>query len=242
MTQQPPPQPGAAPLSLVQRFVGILFSPKPTFASVVSYPRWLGMMLISTYLAVGAQFAFTSTEVGRQAALDQQIEMTSRFTTVTPEMEANMRQAMEKPAQRAIPLIAGPIFGLLFTAVIAGLLFGVFAATGGTASFKQVMAVVAHAGVISGVLQVLLLPVWFLRGSMSSATNLGVFWPGDESSFIARFLGTLDLVWVWYLFVLAVGLAVLYRRRTQAIFVSLLGVFVVIAGLIAGVMTAFGGS
>jgi hypothetical protein len=130
----------------------------------------------------------------------------------------------------------------LFTAVIAGLLFGVFAATGGTASFKQVMAVVAHAGVISGVLQVLLLPVWFLRGSMSSATNLGVFWPGDESSFIARFLGTLDLVWVWYLFVLAVGLAVLYRRRTQAIFVSLLGVFVVIAGLIAGVMTAFGGS
>jgi hypothetical protein len=39
-----------------------------------------------------------------------------------------------------------------------------------------------------------------------------------------------------------VGLAVLYRRRTQSIFVSLLAVFVVIAGLIAGVMTAFGGS
>lgn len=229
-------------MSLVQRFIGVLFSPKSTFASVVSYPRWLGMVLISSYLAVGAQFIFTSTEMGRQAALDQQIEMTERFTRVTPEMEANMRQSMERPLNRAIPLIVGPIFGIIFTALIAGILFGVFAVTGGAASFKQVMAVVAHAGVISGVVQLLLVPIWFLRGSMSSATNLAIFWPGDENSFIARFLGVLDLVWVWYLFVLAIGLGVLYRRRTQSIFVSLLAVFVVIAGVIAGVMTAFGGS
>jgi len=229
-------------MSLGQRFIGMLFSPKATYASVVSYPRWLGMALISTYLAVFAQFAFTSTETGRQAALDQQIEMTERFTRVTPEMEARMRQSMESPVQRAIPLVAGPIFGILFTAAIAGVLFGVFAVMGGTASFKQVMAVVAHAGVVSGVVQLLLLPLWFLKGSMSSVTNLGALWPGDEKSFVARFLGSLDLVWLWYLFVLAIGLAVLYRRRTQSIFMSLLGVFVLIAGVIAGVMTAFGGS
>lgn len=217
-------------------------APKATYGSVVSWPRWLGMVLLSSFVAVGAQFAFTSTEVGKQAAIDQQIEWTERFTKVTPQVEAGIRQGVESTGRRAISFVVGPIFGLVITAIIAGILFGGFAVTGGTASFKQVMAIVAHGGAITALQQVFSLPVWFMKGTMSGVTNLGVFWPGDEGSFVARFLGAIDLFWLWFIFVLAVGLGVLYRRRTQSIFMSLLAAYLVIAGVIATAMTAFGGS
>ena len=49
MTQPPSASSGgAAPLSLAQRFVGMLTSPKATFESVVSCPRWLGMFCVTT--------------------------------------------------------------------------------------------------------------------------------------------------------------------------------------------------
>jgi hypothetical protein len=47
---------------------------------------------------------------------------------------------------------------------------------------------------------------------------------------------------VWWLFVLAVGLAVLYRRRTQPIAFGLFGVYAVIALGVAAVMSRLGGT
>ena len=49
MTQPPSASSGgAAPLSLVQRFFGMLTSPKATFENVVSWPRWFGMLALTT--------------------------------------------------------------------------------------------------------------------------------------------------------------------------------------------------
>jgi hypothetical protein len=105
-----------------------------------------------------------------------------------------------------------------------------------------VLAVVTHAGAVTAVGQLFALPLWFVRGSMSGVSNLGVFAPMLEETFLGRFLGLVDLFWLWWLFVLAVGLGVLYRRRTQPIYVSLLAVYAVIALAIAGIMSALGGS
>jgi hypothetical protein len=123
----------------------------------------------------------------------------------------------------------------LITMVVAGILFAVFnALLGGAASFKQVAAVVTHSGAVTLVQQLFVAPLNYARESMSSATNLGVFVPFlDEGHILARFLGTIDLFIVWWLLVLAMGLAVLYRRRTSPIFWSFMGIYVIIALVIA---------
>ena len=74
--------------------------------------------------------------------------------------------------------------------------------------------------------QVFVTPLNYMRESMSSATNLSVFLPMlDESSFVAKLLGTIDLFLVWWVFILAIGLSVLYRRKTSSIAT---GLFVVL--------------
>jgi hypothetical protein len=135
------------------------------------------------------------------------------------------------------------VFSPVMTLLISGILFAVFnAVLGGEASFKQIFSIVAHAGVVSALSAVFTGPLNYFRGAVGSATNLGVLLPMlDEKSFMGRLLGMTDLFIIWWLVALAIGLAVLYRRRTQPIAVSLLAVYAVIVVCVAAVMSGFGG-
>jgi hypothetical protein len=128
------------------------------------------------------------------------------------------------------------IFLPLMVVVIAGLLYAIFnAALGGNATFKQVFAVVVHAGPIGVLSSLFTMPLNYARGSMTSSTNLYVLVQSfvDETTFAGRFLGMIEIFLVWQLIVLAIGLAVLYRRRTQPIATSLLVLYAVIAVVVA---------
>jgi hypothetical protein len=55
----------------------------------------------------------------------------------------------------------------------------------------------------------------------------------EETSFVAVMLRSIDLFLLWWMVSLAIGLGVLYRRRTGPIATTLIGIYVVIALLIA---------
>jgi hypothetical protein len=227
-------QTGAAPApkSLVARFIGIITSPRATYESVVAHPKWLGMlavMAIGMALLIGG---FLATKVGQDAWIDAALN--------SPFSRGNGPQ-QEQALQRMAPFIGyitGGYFlvGMpIFTAIIAGILYAVFnAAMGGTATYKQVFTVVVHAGPIGVLSQLFTVPLNYFRGTMTSSTNLGVFLPMlPDQSFAARLLGMIDLFLIWQLVVLSIGLAVLYRRRTQPIATVLLVVYALIALVIA---------
>jgi len=243
MTITPGPSAAPAPKGLVARFAGIVLSPKETFTSVVATPRWLGMLAAITILLAVMTTAFLSTEVGRQALLDQQISSMESFgMTVTDEQYAQIEQRIGMSAYfgGAAQLVTIPIVYV----VMAGLLFLIFnAGMGGVASFKQVYTVVVHAGAISIVQQLFVLPLNYVRGSMASPTNLAALLPMlPEDSFFAYLLGAIDVFLIWWVFVLAIGLGVMYKRRTQPVAIMLFVIYAVIAVIIAGVRTYMGGS
>jgi len=128
--------------------------------------------------------------------------------------------------------------------VIAGIAFAVFnAMLGGDASFKQAYAVVVHSGIVLVVQQLFTLPLDYARETLSSPTNLAVFLPFlDENSFAARMLGSIDLFLIWWAINLAIGLGVLYRKRTGPIATTLLVIYVAIAVIIAAVKSAVSGA
>jgi hypothetical protein len=221
-----------APKSLPARFIGIITSPRETFASVVAHPKWFGMLALVAITMAILVGGFLSTKTGQDAWLEAAVN--SPFSRGVSDQQL---QGMQRMAPfvgyfaAAQFLIALPIVAV----VIAGILFAIFtAAMGGTATFKQNLAVVAHAGPISILSTLFTVPLNYSRGTMSSATNLGVLLPMlPEQSFLAHFLGVIDLFLLWQLVVLSIGLAVLYRRRTQPIATALLVVYGVIALIIA---------
>jgi Yip1 domain len=229
---------------LLSRIVGIVLSPRETFANVAAYPKVFGVLAFITLVGCITIGGFLLTDVGQQAWLDQQLSQAQDWgRDISDEQYAQMEKTIAPRVGYitiGIMLFAIPIF----TLITVGILFVVFnAAMGGRASFKQLFAVVAHAGVISALGWIFVMPLNYLRETMSSPTNLGALAPGlDESSFIVHLLGTVDLFLIWWVVVLGIGLAVLYRRRTQPIVISLLAVYGVIALIIAVAKSAMGGS
>ncbi len=242
-TPAPPAVP--APPSLIARLVGVIFSPRETFAKLLPKAPWFAALVVVTLVTAGGQYAFLSTEVGQEAMVDQQIHQAElRNGGNITQQQIDMFEGL-KTKNRYFVLGAIVIFSPVMTFVFAGIYFGVFnALLGGDASFKQVLAIVTHSGAVNIVQTLFILPLNYVRESASSATTLGVFVQSflDESNFVARVLGMIDLFIVWNLIISAIGLGVLYRRKTGPIFWSLMGVYVVIVLVIAGVMRAFGGA
>ena len=222
-----PTQPGVA-----ARLIGVLFSPKDTFAAIAARPRWLAAMAVVIVVMGGAQFALLSTDVGKQLALDQNVAFMEAFTTITDEMYDQMEASMENARY------TGPIFILfaipLFSAISAGILHVLFGLIGGgTGTFKQMYAVSAHTSIISA-LQLVFTTVVTVAAGRTAGANLSVFAPTlEETTFVYRFLSTIDLFYVWSTFVTAVGVAVLYKKRTGTVAMVLFGIYLVIALIIA---------
>jgi hypothetical protein len=230
------------PDNLVSRLAGVIFSPRATFDRIVARPRWFAALALLTLVTAGLTFGFLSTEVGQTAMLDQQVRQTEAFGGQITEQQYTQMERMQ-PMMRYFVAGSQLVMIPVITMVLSGILLGVFnAILGGSASFKQTAAVVTHAGAVSLLQQLFVAPLNYARESMASATNLGVFVPFlDESNIVARFLGAIDLFLVWWLLVLAMGLAVLHRRRTAPIFWSFIGIYVVIALVIALVMSGASG-
>lgn len=226
------PSVGAHP-GLAARLLGALFAPTDTFAAVAARPRWFGAMAVAIGVMGIAQFALLSTDVGQQLALDQQIGAIEAFgVTISDEQYAQMEQGMENARY------TGPIFSLLFvplvTAVSAGLLHVMFGLIGGgNGTFKQMYAISAHASIISA-LQLVFTTVVTLAADKAAGANLAVFAPTlDETTFMYRLLSTIDVFYVWSTFVTAVGVAVLYKKRTGTVAMVLFGIYLAIALIIA---------
>jgi hypothetical protein len=228
--------------NLFARMPGVIFSPRATYAGVAARPRALGALAVVLVISIAGTFAFLSTEVGQQAMLDQQVRTMESFGV---KMNDAAYERMEQGVGRAKyfgavgQLITLPLVAL----IVAGIAFAVFnAAMGGDATFKQVFAVVSHSGIVISLSQIFGLPLAYARENMSGATNLGVFAPFlDENSFPARVLGSVDLFIIWWAVSLAIGLGVLYKKRTGPIATTLIVLYVAIGVIIAAIKSAVSG-
>ena len=226
-----------APLSLPARFFGIISAPGDTFRAVAAHPRWLGMLVLLTVIVAVCAALPMTTEAGKEAALKTQVEGMEAFgMQVSDQAYERMRagMAIAPYTTGGSMLVVGPIM----TVVVAGIFFVVFNIAGGGATFKQLFTVLVHAGVISTLQQLFTGPLNYFRGAVTSATNLAVLLPMvDPKSFVGRVLAATDLFLIWYIAVLAIGLGVLYKRRTQPIAITLYAIYAVIVLAIAAVMS-----
>ncbi|MCC6163127.1 MAG: YIP1 family protein [Acidobacteria bacterium] len=239
MTQESTP--AAQPLSFVQRVIGVVVSPGETMARIVAAPRWLDVLALTTVLSAALFALFLSTEVGKAAYVDQAVASSETWgQTVTEQQYAGIQQFANYAA--AIQGVSILVMGPIFTLVVAGVLYGVFTVMGGESKYTTVLSVVSHAGIISLLGLLFTIPINYQRQSMASATNLGVFFPNlAEGSVLASVLGFVDLFWVWYLVVLAIGVAATYRRKWTSVAGGFFVLYVLIGLAVAAIKAVMGG-
>jgi hypothetical protein len=235
--------PAAGSRGLPARIYGILTSPRATYAEVVAHPAWFGVLVVALAAIAGSTMAFLSTDVGRTALVDQQIRALESWGRTVTDAQYQRLEAVAGYApylSAAGQLLVLPLLGLLAACIVYAVLTAVL---GGNGSFKQVFAVLAHSSVILALQTLFALPLDYARQSLSSATSLAVFFPMlDESSFLARLLGAIDLFLIWWMLNVAIGLGVLYRRRSAPIGGWLLALYAAIALTFAVIKTVLSGA
>ena len=228
--------------SLAARIVGVIFSPGETYRTIVAHPRVFGALAATTIVMAVAVFVWLSTEVGQNATLDQQMQVMESFRIDLPD-EAYDRIEASAGRARYFAAVSILVFSPVIAAVVAGIMLLVFnVVLGGDATFKQALAIVAHSQVLLVIQQIFVLPLNYERETMASATTLAVFVPMlSETTFFARFLGWVDLFRIWWFVSLAIGVAVLYKRKSGPIAWTLIGLYVLFALVVAAALTAFAG-
>jgi hypothetical protein len=213
---------------LFARLIGVIFSPKSTYQAVVARPKALGALLVTVVIMAAAQGLFFATPTGQEVLVDQQVRTMEAFgVNITDEMYAQLenRVAYAPYTTAGSLLVFFPLAYALSSAILLAI-FGML--MGGTGTFKQVFAVHAHAGVITAMQTLFAMPLSYATGRLAGAT-LDVFVPTlEETSFLARFLGGLDLFWVWWSVSIAIGMGVLFKRRAGGIAITLLSIYALV--------------
>jgi hypothetical protein len=221
----------------------VLTAPRATYADVAARPTWLGVFFVVLAVIVVSTLWILSTEVGRQAVVDQQLQTLEAFGRTVSDEEY---QRMVRMAPYSGYLAAAvQIVGLPVTVTaIAGIAFAIFnGMLGDNARFRQVFAVVMASSVVSALRALFSTPLNYARESLSNPATLAAVLPlVDDDTFGGRLLGAIDLFLIWWLVNLAIGLGVLYKRRTAPIATTMLALYGAIGVTIAAVRSALAGA
>jgi hypothetical protein len=226
----------------LQRFIGMVRSPRATLAGAIRNPRSLDLALLILTLSIPCSAGFLMTNMGRLAALDQQVRQLESFgVEVTDPMYEQLRAIAPYRAVMSAAVIAmgWPLVWLLTAGIVHwfGRRAGRFQVT-----FAQVLTVIVHASAILAVREIVAAPINYAREAVGGATSLAGVMPAfGESTFPARLLGTMDIFIIWWVVLIAIGLSILYQVRTLPIVRWFFGAYAGAAAVLALTQALRGG-
>ncbi len=219
----------------------MLRAPRATLTAAVARPRSLDLGVLIIFIAALCSSGFLMTRVGRLAAMDQQVrQLESLGVEVDDGLYGEIRRwAPYRPAISAALIVGGwPILWM----TVAAALKAAASAAGQSVSLAQTLTVVVHASSVLALRAVIEAPINYARESLGGATSLSAILPAfGQSTFPARLLGAVDIFVVWWVMLIALGLGILYGKRTLPIARWLLGVYAAAAAVLALVQALRGG-
>ncbi|HEX8691660.1 MAG TPA: YIP1 family protein [Longimicrobium sp.] len=230
------------PSSLPQRVADLFFSPGRLFAELREDDRaaaWLAPILVG-FLFVAVVEALRLALVSDQQLMDFSLEQARRMgQTATPPPGA-----ME--AQVAMTRVFFLVGGLVSTAVmpfivgaILWVLFGVM--LGGDAGYLKHVGVAAWASLASSLGYLVISLLQFASGRLDLTLDLSVLTPDLEPGPLLGVLRALGPFTIWWVLLLAIGGAVVNRRRGWGLPAAVLFALVIGIGLVAGLLMGVAG-
>jgi hypothetical protein len=236
------------PMSLFARAIGIITSPKATYENVVAAPRPFGILFVCALLIGIGSTLPQLTEQARVRGLEMQISAMERFgVTATPEVRQQLEQRSHNTTLKVLGGVGGPLIGLpIVVLLLTAIFWAAFnAILGGTATFKQVLAVTAHSYVITALGVLASAPILYVNYQVvvGGPFNLGALVPMlDESSGLKTFLSAVSIFSLWAWVNVGIGLSVLYRRNPRNIAIAMIVIALLFAFAFGSLFSAFRGN
>jgi hypothetical protein len=219
-------------LSQGERVLDTFIAPSKTFTDILRNQSWWLPFLLSLVVSYG--YLFT---IQKQVGWDTVVENTLKQDPKTVERMAS--QTAEQQAQtRRITLAfikyifyASPLLALLFAAIAALVLWGTINFLfGGRATFGTAFAVWMY-GTLPLLLITILTVVTLFAGMDKDTfnlnnpvgTNIGFYLPAESPQWMIKLGTSIDIVWLWALALVGIGLAIVAKVKRSAGLMAVFG-------------------
>ena len=207
-----------ASISPVGRIVGVVLSPKSTFADIARKPSWLLPVILLAVLGAVVAVALNQ-KMDWRGYMSQQIEKSPRAGALSAEQKQQQIEAGAKFAP-----ISAYVFGipapLVVVLTVAGVMLGAYnLMAGANINYKTALAIVSHAFVPAMLGNLLFLLVLFLKPAGTFdlenpvATNVAVFLPEGSAKWLEALAKNIDILAIWITLLIAVGFAAANPKR-----------------------------
>ena len=196
------------------RIFGVLFSPKPTFESIVRRPTWILPLILIAVVSVGVIFTF-SQRVGWRNFIIRQDQQNSRTQKQMESMTEEQREKLIDTQTKVAPIFAyvavvvGPFIAVVVVGAVLMLAFNLIHGT--KIEFVPSMAIVSYSwvpGIIGALLGILII---FLKDPSTVdldhlvASNGGAFVADDAPKWMLTLFTAFDLFVFWNMILMAFG-------------------------------------
>ena len=193
---------------LFARYIQVFFSPDALFRELRARPNWVGAALLGAgLLAVGVMMLPPDLLLAtiREQALAQGQPVPQSFEDLAGVF-------------RYVGGAAAFVFWPIGLAVYAGVVTVIFAfLLGHEGTYKQYLAVVAHAQLVATTGSVLVAPLRIAMDDAQLLLSLGTFVPFLDDGYLFRFLSLVDLFGIWTWVLVGLGAARIARKKSWAV-------------------------
>ena len=224
-------------LSLIEQLIGIVYNPIEVFEDLVKVPRWIFFFSVLALLSIVLSIAIWQIPKSADALKEMVYEQIKKVEQERGiEIPESTIETQLKISKYAGPIIA-PLSIIILAFLIAGIVYLIsYLFLSGKASFLMHFYVVIYSSAISlfnGILYSFVLIVW---GKAEFAISLILFFPFiDEQHWIYPFLENFNLMYLWQMIVVGLGLKVINQWKTHkgmTVTVSLYVFYVILMGLV----------
>jgi hypothetical protein len=220
------------PLSQTERVIDAFIAPSKTFTDILRDQSWWLPFLLGVIVGYGYLFTIQK-QVGwdtvTQNTLRQDPKAAERLANASPEARAQAQTFTL--AIIKYTFFASPLLALLVAAIAAVFLWGTINAIfGGHATYGRVFAVWMY-GTLPLLIKSTLAIITMFAGLDKEAFNLsnpvgtnpGFFLPAESAQWLLRLADSFDVLWIWSLILVGIGLAIVGKVKRGAGFTAVFG-------------------
>jgi hypothetical protein len=236
--QSPPgaPPPDTKKKNVFERIAGVLFAPAETFQDIARKPDILAPLLI--ILLVGyVSTALVMPKLDIDAITSQQAEQMRKQNPNLGEEDMARMERMTAAGAKVFGWL-GPVMGVIWYAILAGILLLAFRLFGGEGTYKQALSTTLYAWIPLVLFSIIVTIVVTARGTFDPTTaatlvksNPAFLVDMKEQPLLFSLLSNFDVFTIWTIFLLIVGFSTLSktsRAKAATIVLSLWAAMIVV--------------
>ncbi|PLX30896.1 MAG: hypothetical protein C0600_07200 [Ignavibacteria bacterium] len=239
MTSEAPPP--VEPLSVTDKFIGILTEPAVTFENVRAAGQrtsdWIvPVIVVSLILGVGMFIRFSNPDMAAEMMQKQSEAVQAQVDSgdMTQE-QADAASTQLESMKGVIGIIsaASAAIGYFFVFFFIALLYWLVVrfAMQGDASYGMILSVLGLSAWINAIDQLVSLLLTFITGSMFANLSPALFTDGDITAITPKLLMLLNPIAIWAVYVAGIGFEKTANiSRTKAM-IAAFGIWILFSGL-----------